>query len=132
MAVLPCFLWSGVQGLDTLLSKEELERGLHAGQAETSLMLRLAPELVGPDRPVDGLPGSERFPEPPMGWSLEGDAPCAWLTSDLSETGVIGDCRGSSGALGEALENRLVEHWQVLLDSLLSSDWPPVSSTDAS
>ena len=132
MAVLPCFLWSGVQGLDTLLSREELDQGLHAGQAETSLMLRLAPELVGPDRPVDGLPGSERCPEPPQGWSLEGNAPCAWLTSDLSETGVIGDCRGSSDALGEALENRLVEHWQALLDALLRSDWPPVSSTDAS
>ena len=132
MAVLPCFIWSGVDGLDALLPPEELEQGLHAGLAETSLMLHLAPDLVGPDRPVDGLQRSGQLSQPPQGWSLEGAAPCAWLTSDLSETGVIGDCRGSSDALGEALENRLVEHWQALLDALLRSDWPPVSSTDAS
>ena len=46
MAVLPCFLWSGVEGLSGLMSEEELEQGLHAAQAETSLMLKLAPELV--------------------------------------------------------------------------------------
>jgi creatinine amidohydrolase len=132
MAVLPCFIWSGVDGLDTLLPQVELEQGLHAGLAETSLMLHLAPELVGPDRPVDGLSASGPVPQAPQGWSLEGAAPCAWLTSDLSETGVIGDSRGSSEKLGEALEQRLVAHWHGLLESLLNSDWPPIKRTDAS
>ena len=132
MAVLPCFIWSGVDGLETLLPQVELEQGLHAGLAETSLMLHLAPELVGPDRPVDGLSAPGPVPQAPEGWSLEGAAPCAWLTSDLSETGVIGDSRGSSEELGEALENRLVAHWHGLLESLLNSDWPPMKRTDAS
>ena len=132
MAVLPCFIWSGVDGLDALLPPEELEQGLHAGLAETSLMLHLAPDLVGPDRPVDGLQRSGQLSQPPQGWSLEGAAPCAWLTSDLSETGVIGDSRDSSTALGEALENRLVDHWQTLLESLLNSDWPLKKRLDAS
>jgi creatinine amidohydrolase len=48
MGVLPCFIWSGVDGLSSLLPPEELAHGLHAGQAETSLMLHMAPELVGP------------------------------------------------------------------------------------
>ena len=132
MAVLPCFVWSGVEGLETLLPQPELEQGLHAGLAETSLMLHLAPELVGADRPVDGLSVSAPIPQAPEGWSLEGAAPCAWLTSDLSETGVIGDSRGASPELGEALEKRLVAHWQGLLVSLLNSDWPPMKRTDAS
>ena len=83
-------------------------------------MLHLAPQLVGSERPRDG-----RTLSPPQGWSLEGPAPCAWLTSDLSESGVIGDSRPASSAIGSALETRLLDHWQRLLESLLASDWPP-------
>ena len=95
MAVLPCFLWSGVDGLDTLIPREELEQGLHAGLAETSLMLRLAPDR-GYRSPSGRSPPFRQVSQPPHGWSLEGAAPCAWLTSDLSETGVIGDSRDHS------------------------------------
>ena len=126
MAVLPCFLWSGVEGLSSLIPPEELHHGLHAGQAETSLMLHLAPDLVGSERPKDGLPAVAAA-SPPPGWSLEGAAPTAWLTSDLSETGVIGDSRDASDTLGKALADRLIDHWHGLLTSLLSSDWPSTS-----
>ena len=84
-------------------------------------MLQLQPELVGPERPVDGLQASQ----PPQGWSLEGAVPNAWLTQDLSTSGVIGDARQASGALGEALQERLVQGWSSLFMALLNSDWPP-------
>ena len=128
MGVLPCFLWSGVDGLSSLLPPEELAQGLHAGQAETSLMLHMAPELVGPSRPVDGDHGSSSPHAPPDGWSLEGAAPCAWLTSDLSQSGVIGDARLASAELGLELEQALILHWTQRFKSLLSSDWPPTES----
>ncbi len=121
LAVLPCFLWSGPPGLSALLPQPERRQGLHAGQAETSLMLHLAPELVGPERPRDGLAGED----PPQGWSLEGAVPLAWRTADLSKSGVIGDSSGADGALGEALFGRLVAGWGELLTNLLRSDWPP-------
>ena len=129
MAILPCFLWSGVPGLDALIPGDELRGGLHAGLAETSLMLALEPELVGDDRPVDG---EHRDPSasaaPPEGWSLEGAAPFAWLTSDLSRSGVVGDSRGASAELGRQLERRVVEHWSALMRNLMTSSWPPVDS----
>ena len=128
MAVLPCFIWSGVDGLQSLLPPAELAHGLHAGQAETSLMLHLAPELVGPSRPVDGAHGPGSIHAPPDGWSLEGAAPCAWLTSDLSETGVIGDARLASIELGSQLEQALISHWTQCFKSLLCSDWPLTKS----
>ena len=128
LAVLPCFLWSGVDGLADLLPHEELLHGLHAGQAETSLMLKMAPELVGSARPVDGRPVPGSPQDPPEGWSLEGAAPCAWLTDDLSATGVIGDARQASVDLGHRLEERLISHWQEQLRTLLASDWPPTQS----
>ena len=64
----------------------------------------------------------------PKGWSLEGAAPFAWLTEDLSSSGVIGDASCSNAELGAALENALINHWKSLFTSLLESDWPPVRS----
>ena len=127
MAVLPCFLWSGVPGLEALIPRQELQNGLHAGLAETSLMLALAPDLVGVERPCDGLQSST--PPPPEGWSLEGAAPCAWFTADISHSGVVGDSRGADAVLGQRLREVLMEHWTGLFRSLMTSDWPP--SADA-
>ena len=127
LAVLPCFLWSGVAGLDQWLSSSELQGGLHAGQAETSLMLSLHPELVGEIRPIDGIHCDGSPASPPTGWSLEGAAPCAWLTTDLSSSGVIGDCSAASAEIGDSLEQALISHWQQRFRSLLDSDWPPVT-----
>ncbi|HJN36887.1 MAG: creatininase family protein [Prochlorococcus sp.] len=129
MAVLPCFLWSGVDAIRDLIPADELNFGLHASLAETSLMLDLAPELVGDERPVDGDHATALSKAtPPQGWSLEGHAPCAWLSEDLSENGVIGDCSGASQALGQALQQALTDHWVALLKSLMASEWPPVKS----
>ncbi len=127
MAVMPCFLWSGVASLKDLISSCEIERGLHAGLAETSLMLALAPQLVGDQRPCDGEHHSPKSKAtPPKGWSLEGDSPFAWLTQDLSKTGVIGDSRDANISLGKDLEKVLVDHWVEMLNSLLLTNWPPV------
>ena len=127
LSVLPCFLWSGVEGLTSLIAEPELSDGLHAGLAETSLMLRLAPSLVSESRPADGLKTSFPSHQAPPGWSLEGAAPCAWLTSDVSSSGVIGNSRGASEELGAALETLLIRHWILMLQSLVDSDWPPRS-----
>ena len=121
LGVLPCFLWSGPKGIGELIEEPERSEGLHAGQVETSLMLQLNPELVGPKRVADGLGAKQ----PPQGWSLEGAVPNAWLTHDLSSNGVIGDPSQANGAKGEALRQRLVQGWSELFGSLLGSDWPP-------
>lgn len=124
LGVLPCFLWSGPSGIAERIPEPERSAGLHAGLAETSLMLQLAPELVGPERPIDG----QLAPPPPAGWSLEGEAPCAWLTGDLSRSGVVGDASGANAGLGEALFERLVESWCERFATLLASDWPPTGA----
>ena len=127
MAVLPCFIWRGVDSLENLIPQVELKNGLHAGLAETSLMLSLSPELVGTQRPVDGDHTSISSPiTPPEGWSLEGDAPYAWLSHEISESGVIGDSTEASGVLGSQIETALVDHWATLLKNLMLSNWPPV------
>ena len=119
LAVLPCFLWRGPEGIAELIPEPERSEGLHAGLAETSLMLHLEPGSTRPERPVDGPRMA-----PPPGWSLEGAVPCTWLTGDLSASGVIGSAEGASATLGEALFGRLVEGWERRLEALLRSDWP--------
>ncbi len=126
MAVLPCFLWSGVDSLKDLLPNKEVEEGLHAALAETSLMISLNSNLVGNERP---FPANEQSSVKndsfaPPGWSLEGAAPCAWLTKDLSDSGVIGDSRGANKELGDSLKNALVDHWEKLFITLMESEWP--------
>ena len=138
LAVLPCFLWSGPEGVAEQIPEPERSQGLHAGLAETSLMLHLAPELVGPERPHEigaqepgiqdaGVQKAGSGLQPPPGWSLEGAARCAWRTAELSHSGVIGDARGASAALGESLFERLVAGWRQRFEALLASSWPPTS-----
>ncbi len=122
LAVLPCFLWRGLDEGASLIPEPERRQGLHAGLAETSLMLHLAPELVGPERPVDGLDPRHA---PPPGWSWEGGAPTAWRTGEISPSGVIGDASGATAELGAKLFAGLVKGWEQRLRSLLSHDWPP-------
>lgn len=120
LAVLPCFLWRGPEGISELIPEPERSSGLHAGLAETSLMLHLEPTSTGTQRPAE----ISRI-NPPEGWSLEGAVPCSWLTDELSSSGVIGSAEGATTELGEALFQRLVEGWRRRLESLLRSDWPP-------
>ena len=119
LSVFPCFLWSGVDGLSDLLTIKEIENGLHASLAETSLMMALKSELVGEERPCEGI--EDQIPE---GWSLEGNAPTAWFTDDLSKSGVIGDSRGSNKKLGIKLKALLTNHWYKMITNLMQSDWP--------
>jgi len=119
LSIFPCFLWSGVEGLNDLLPKKEIENGLHASLAETSLMLALKSELVGDARPNEVIKASM-----PEGWSLEGDAPTAWFTKDISISGVIGDSRGANEKLGNDLKKLLINHWYKMIMNLMKSDWP--------
>ena len=119
LSIFPCFLWKGVDGLSELLTKNEIENGLHASLAETSLMMALKSKLVGDERPCEGI--EMQIPE---GWSLEGNAPTAWFTEDLSKSGVIGDSKGSNKELGNSLKSLLVNHWFKLIMNLMKSDWP--------
>ena len=128
LAVLPCFLWSGVPGLDDLLPDKEVEEGLHAALAETSLMLHMSKDLVRNDSFLKKTISNDEIVSAPKGWSLEGASPCAWLTEDLSSSGIIGDASSSNSKLGAALEKALISHWKSLFASLLDSDWPPVMS----
>src|SRR5205085_4857000 len=91
-----------------VISDAEEGFGIHAGEAETSILMHLAPELVHADKFAAELPAVRTKLKR---LSLKGAASFGWLTRDLSKSGTIGDPRGASAEKGEAIlqaEARLV------------------------
>ena len=80
------------------VNAQEAAWGFHAGEWETSLMLACAPELVRMQQAVGeyparlGVPGELRPEDAPATFS--------WLTSDISQSGVMGDARKATVAQG--------------------------------
>ena len=83
----------------------ELGMGIHAGFAETSIMLALAPELVRMDLAARNVPehlAANRHVR------FGGSVTFGWLAGDFGDSGVIGDPTGADGATGAALFDRAV------------------------
>lgn len=87
--------WTGAPELD----RQEAAWGFHAGQWETSLMLAIAPHLVRMDRAVVEYPA--RLDDPGELRPERAPATFAWVSSDLSRTGVMGDATRASASDGE-------------------------------
>lgn len=93
-----------------LFEQDELSRGLHGGEVETSLMLALRPDLVRRDALEDFQapgPGTILGPERPVGFG--------WLSQDLNPAGVCGNAARADAERGR----RLLEHLGGRLAALL-------------
>lgn len=86
--------WTWWEAVDT----ESVETGMgHAGAVETSVLLHLAPELVG--EPVEGAES--------WGEYVEG-APVAYDTDDFAENGVVGDATHADAETGKRLYDEAI------------------------
>lgn len=100
----------GIGQVPGLVAPEEAAIAMHSGDSETSMVRHLTPELVHMDR----AEGYVFEPTPDIGYSFKGhDAIEAWVASDLSKTGAIGNPHHSSAEKGktmcEAKATRLAE-----------------------
>jgi creatinine amidohydrolase len=86
------------------LPAQERAYGFHGGTWETSLMLAVAPELVRSDRLVCEYPA--RIDDPGLLRPEKAPATFAWLTSDVSRSGVMGDATAARADLGRAWIDR--------------------------
>ena len=97
------------EGVD--LPDSEWQHGLHAGAAETAMMLHLRPDLVHASEIGDArtighdLAGTLRHLQP------EGAVSFSWLAGDLNPSGAAGNARLATAAMGE----RLVTHYGAAL-----------------
>ena len=84
----------------------------HACEWETSMMLRLAPHLVGDYKAVTAIPQEDPF-EP---------AHRGWITKDRSQPGHIGNPRHASAEKGEMLFSRFADDVTAMLERIIAWD----------
>lgn len=106
LAVFPWNVWAPAPEAKAHLCQREADEGMHAGTAETALMMALMEHGVDQRRMVSEYP-----PDNGAGLIPEGDLPFAWLTRDLSESGVVGDATAADAASGERMRKQLVDGW---------------------
>ncbi|CAM2773709.1 creatininase family protein [Rariglobus hedericola] len=100
-------------------SPQEASFGFHAGEWETSLLLATAPELVHMDRAVCEYPART---DAPGTLRPEGAAAVfAWKTSDLSQSGVMGDATLATAEKGTRWLEEASTALARKIESLISS-----------
>ena len=113
--IFPLFTWRVPNIAKKLLTSQESEYGIHAGDAETSLLLALLPEQVKMDLAVKEYP--KNLPTDSL-ISMEGKIPFAWLTSEVSSSGVIGDATLASKEKGELILESLANGWVEVIQDI--------------
>jgi creatinine amidohydrolase len=112
--VFPFFTWRVPHITKSLMTEKEGQLGIHAGDAETSLMLAILPDTVKMERAVAEYP--PELPENSL-LTLERNLPIPWTTRDISHSGVIGDATTATAAKGERILASLADGWaQVIID----------------
>ncbi len=117
----PLFTWRVPNMASQLLTKKELEYGIHAGDAETSILLSLLPNQVKMERAVTEYP--QGLPEDSL-LSMEGKLPFAWLTKELTKSGVMGDATVATKEKGDKLLESLSDGWARLIQDIYKFHQP--------
>ncbi len=121
LAVFPLFVWRVPNIASDLLSPKELEFGIHAGDAETSLLLSILPDQVKMSRAAPSYP--QGLPENSL-LSMEGNLPFAWMTRDLSRSGVLGDPTTATKEKGDRILASLADGWVKVIQDIYHFQLP--------
>jgi creatinine amidohydrolase len=117
--VVPSFTWRVPHVAGQYLSEREKKLAMHAGHAETALMLALAPDTVRMDRAVTNYP--PEFPSKLL--SADGRPACAWSARDFGPSGIIGDPLPATAAQGQAILDSLADSWAQAITELYTLRW---------
>ncbi len=113
--IFPLSVWGVPHRAAELVGADEYDKGIHAGDVETSVMLSLLPNQVNMaeavrEFPIDFAPGSLL--------SLEGRLPTAWTMADLSKSGVVGDATVATAEKGEAILASVIDGWLKVFEEI--------------
>ncbi|AFZ02828.1 creatininase family protein [Calothrix sp. PCC 6303] len=108
LLVFPLFTWRVPHITKELLTPKEAQQGMHAGDAETSIMLSLLPQQVKMEKAIAEYP-----PEHAEATliSLEGKLPVSWTTKDISKSGIIGDATTATKEKGDRILESVSDGW---------------------
>ncbi len=117
--VLPHFTWRLPHVAGRYLSERERRLAMHAGHAETAMLLALAPDTVHMERAVANYP--PEFPSKLL--SPDGRPACAWTARDFGPSGIIGDPLPATREQGEAILDSLAASWAQAIAELHALKW---------
>ena len=123
--VVPQHTWRLPHVAGRFMSEREKRLAMHAGHAETAIMLALAPETVHMERAVTNYP-------PEFGSKLlspDGRPACAWTARDFGPSGVIGDPLPATPEQGHAILASLADSWAAAITELHALRWPARTQT---
>lgn len=119
--VVPSFTWRVPHVAGRYLSEREKKLAMHAGHAETALMLALAPDTVDMSLAVSNYP--PEFPSSLL--SPDGRPACAWSARDFGPSGIIGDPLPATAEQGQAILDSLADSWAQAITELHELSWAP-------
>ena len=117
--VLPHFVWRVANVASSFMTDRERRLSMHAGHAETAILMALAPDTVHMEHAVANYP-----PEFPKSLSSDGRTSAAWTARDFGPSGVIGDPFPATPAQGKAILDSLVQSWVQGITDLHHLQWP--------
>ena len=126
-SVFPLFTWRVPHIAGDLLAAKEQEYGIHAGDAETSIMLSLLPEQVKMDLAVKEYP--QGLPEDSL-LDMEGKLPFAWLTKELSKSGVMGDATVATKEKGDRILQSVADGWVRAIEDVYQFKQPDFTNKE--
>jgi len=118
--VVPHFTWRVAHVANRFMTEKERKLSMHAGHAETAIMMALAPETVHMERAVANYP--PEFPCKTL--SPDGRPAAAWTARDFGPSGVIGDPLPATPEQGRAILDSLAESWARGITELHELRWP--------
>jgi creatinine amidohydrolase len=117
--VVPHFTWRVPHAAGRFLSDREKRLSMHAGHAETAILLALAPHTVDMTKAVANYP--PEFPSRLL--SPEGRPAAAWTARDFGPSGVIGDPLPATAEQGREILESLAQSWAQAITELHAMRW---------
>ena len=117
--VLPHFTWRVPHAAGQFMTDREKRLSMHAGHAETAILMALAPHTVHMEHAVANYP--PEFPSKVL--SGDGRPACAWTARDFGPSGVIGDPLPATPEQGRVILESLAESWAQGIIDLHRMHW---------
>jgi creatinine amidohydrolase len=114
--------WGRLGLPDGLVDAAERRHGIHGGMIETSLMLRLRPDLVRRDK-IQNFRSAWLAKQPSFEiLEPEGAVGFGWETQDLNADGALGDASRATSEIGEAILANTAKRLTTLIEELAGFD----------
>ena len=117
--VLPHSTWRVPNVAGQFMTDREKRLSMHAGHAETAILMALAPHTVHMEHAVANYP--PEFPSKVL--SGDGRPACAWTARDFGTSGVIGDPLPATPEQGQAILDSLAQSWAQGIQDLFAMHW---------